>query len=308
MKNYKVACHTHDNFIMPGEIIPLLSKLSENELRVFIYCAYQNEFEISAAAQQTGVSVLEFEKAVLSLAEAGLVQSGEAPAPKAKKTDLIQYYDSETLAFALQTDDFASLKDTVEEMLGKMLNKNDINLLYNIYHFSGLGADYVCTVVAYAVARGKANMRYITRTALSLYDEGVTSFEQLEAYLSEKQKKDELKNRFKVLCGFGARKLSVREEDFINKWFHVFELPFDVVSAAYEKMVDAIGDVRLSYMDKILVDWHAQGVKNEKAAKEAAGSRKGFAAKTIPEDSFDINEFIDAAMKKGTGFDGSPGA
>ncbi len=301
MKNLKINCASYENFIMAGEIIPMLSKINETQLKVFVYCSANREFELSAAAESVGIPAPEFEEAVKFWGETGLISIGEQTVPPAKKVALLQNYDGETLAHAMENEhEFSALKNTVEDMLGKILNKNDINLLYNIYHFSGLGADYVCTVAAYAVARGRANMRYITQTALSLCDEGVDTFEKLEAVLSERQKNDDLRSRFITLCGFGARKLSSKEEGYITKWFADYNLSFDVVKTAYEKMVDAIGEVKLSYLDKILTDWHEQGVKNAEEAKKTIKQRMNAAAsKTLPEDSFDINEFIDAAMKRG---------
>ncbi|MDD4124549.1 MAG: DnaD domain protein [Eubacteriales bacterium] len=299
MKNIKISCTAHDSFIMPGEIIPLLSKINETQLKVFVYCMSTCEFELTSASEGIGVSVADFEDAVKFWIEAGLISGGEQTAAAPKRVGLIQSYDGETLAQAMKDEhDFASLKDTVEEMLGKVLNKNDISLLYNIYHFSGLGADFVCTLVAYAVARGKANMRYITQTALSLYDEGVDTYEKLEATLSAKQKHEDMKSRFITLCGFGARKLSAKEESYITRWFTDFDLPFDVIKTAYEKMIDMIGEVKLPYLDKILTDWHERGVRSGEDAQKTQNQRsKG--AKTLPADSFDINEFIEAAMKRG---------
>jgi DnaD/phage-associated family protein len=299
VKSVKITTTTQNNFIMPGEIVGLLSKVNETQLKVFVYCMAKGEFDLNAAAEFIGVPSNDFEEALKFWAEKGLITDMESNIPASKRISLIQSYDGETLAQAMETEkEFASLKDTVEEMLGKVLNKNDINLLYNIYHFSGLGADFVCTLVAYAVARGKANMRYITQTALSLYDEGVDTYEKLEATLSARQKQEDMRSKLITLCGFGARKLSAKEEGYITKWFTEFDLSFDVVKAAYEKMVDSIGEVRLAYLDKILTDWHGQGIKsNEDVQKIQTGRSKP--VKTLPADSFDINEFIDAALKRG---------
>lgn len=298
MKNIKITSYTQNNFIMPGEILPLLSKISETQLKVFVYCMGKSEFDISVASESIGISAEDFEEALKFWIETGLISEPESVSPASKRINLLQSYDGETLAKAMENEkDFASLKDTVEEMLGKVLNKNDINLLYNIYHFSGLGADFVCTLVAYAVARGKANMRYITQTALSMYDEGVDTYEKLEAVLSARQKQEDMRSRFLALCGFGSRKLSSKEEGYMTKWFSEFDLSFDVVKVAYEKMVDSIGEVRLAYLDKILTDWHGQGIKAPEDIQKLQGRPKG--VKTLPADSFDINEFIDAALKRG---------
>ncbi len=297
MKAVKINSGLEGSFVMPAEILPLLPKTDGTLLRVLVYSFAKVEFELSAAAEEIGVTADEFENALSFWEKSGVFSLGKKDAPPKKPQSIIQSYDGETLSDAIQNEpDFAALKDTIEEMTGRLLNKNDINLLYNLFHFTGLGADYICTVAAYASRSGKTNLRYITNTALSLYDEGVDTFEKLEETLSAIQKKDDLRARFASLCGFGQRRLSPREEGFLTKWFIDFDLSFDLVKQAYEKMVDAIGTVKLAYLDKILTDWHSQGIKTAVAAKGAAKPKR-----LRPDDSFDISEFVDAALKRGVG-------
>ena len=297
MKTFKITPPGSDNFIMPGEIVPYLATATEAQIKAYVYCMSRSEANADDGSKACGISREDFESAIEYWCGCGMLSINEKkPLPK-KQTDLLQSYDGETLAKAIETEPtFASLKVSMEDMLGTVLNKNDINLLYNLYHFSGLDYDYVCTVAAYAVARGKGNMMYITRTALELYDEGADTFEKLEKLFAVRQESETSRSRFISLCGFGSRKLTPKEENYIARWFSEFSLPFDVVKTAYEKMIDTIGEVKLPYLDKILTDWHKMGVKNASDAAEASSVRKNA---SLPEDSFDVSEFVEAALKKG---------
>ena len=296
MKTFKIT-PPGNNFIMPGEIVPYLAASTEAQIKTYIYCMSRSEANADDGAEVCGISKEDFSLAVEYWCERGMMSINEKkPLPK-KQTDLLQSYDGETLAKAMENEPtFSSLKASIEDMLGTILNKNDINLLYNLYHFSGLDSDYVCTVAAYAVSRGKGNMMYITRTALELYDEGADSFDKLEKLFAVRQESETSRSRFISLCGFGARKLTTKEESYIARWFSEYMLPFDVVKTAYEKMIDSIGEVKLPYLDKILTDWHKMGVKNVSDAAEASAVRKNA---SLPEDSFDVSEFVEAALKKG---------
>ena len=297
MKTFKITPPGKDNFIMPGEILGYLASATEAQIKTYVYCMSKSEANPDDGSASCGISKEDFVSALEYWCGCGMLSIDEKkPLPK-KQTDLLQSYDGETLAKAIENDEtFSSLKASMEDMLGTVLNKNDINLLYNLYHFSGLDSDYVCTVAAYAVAKGKGNMMYITRTALELYDEGADNFEKLEKLFASRQESETNRSRFISLCGFGSRKLTSKEENYIARWFSEFGLPFDVVKTAYEKMIDTIGEVKLPYLDRILTDWHKLGVNDASGAAAEAGKKK---ASSLPSDSFDVSEFVEAALKKG---------
>ena len=298
MKNYKITTPSSGDFIMPSEALKYIDKASSEQLKVLIYCAAHAEFELSSAARECGLDTDAFVKALGFWTENGVFAAGEKAAPRRKPNELLQSYDTDVLSDALEKDgEFATIKSSVEDLLGKVLNRNDINLLYNMYHFAGMNADYICTVAAYSAARGKPSMLYITQTALGFYDDGADTYEKLELMLAERQTRESERAQFISLCGFGSRKLTSKENALITKWFSEMELSFGVVRTGYDKMVDTIGGVKLSYLDKILTEWYESGIKDEEAAKEAASNRKNDAL--LPEDSFDADEFIKAAMNKG---------
>lgn len=298
MKNIKIVSRCNDDIIVPSDVTKHLKTATEAQLKVLLYCLAQKQFIDEDAYDFLGITEESFDSAVDYWVKNEIFAKDEKSIVMRKPSDLLQSYDSETLAAAIENEEgFASLRISVEEMIGKILNKNDINLLYNIYHFSGLDAEYVCAITAYAVAHNKANMRYITQTALAMYDEGADTYDKLEERLLTRQKGEDMRAQFIALCGFGARRLTPKEDMYIVKWFTRFDLPFDVVKTAYEKMIDAIGEVKLAYLDKILTDWHNLGIKSAENVKEATKFKKK--ADDEPEDSFDVSEFIEAALKKG---------
>ena len=298
MKNYRITGAGRDYFVVPRKAIKYIPRANEPQLKALLYCMANPEFNLGAAASECGVSEDDFRSALEFWQENKLITVGEKEFSRLKPAELIQTYDSETLSTAMESEpDFSSIKGHIEDLLGKVLNRNDVSLLYNMYHFAGMNADYICTVAAYAAAHGMHSILGITRTAFEFYDNGADTYEKLEIMLSERQVRDTERSRFISLCGMGSRQLSQKENNFITKWFSEFEIPFEVVRVAYDRMVDSIGEVSLPYLDTILTDWHKNGVKDAESAKAMAEKRKTSAS--IPEDSFDAREFIDAAMKKG---------
>jgi DnaD/phage-associated family protein len=139
-------------------------------------------------------------------------------------------------------------------------------------------------------------MSYIVRTALSICDDGITTYEQLERYFAERERAETSSEEFRKLCGFGSRSFSAKERAYVTKWFEEFCLPFSLVREAYDTMINAIHEIRLPYMDKILTEWHEKGYTDpEEASKQRQNGKKPVQGMQ----SFDINELFDAAVKKG---------
>ena len=298
MKKFKITTGGDDYFVVPRKALKQLTAASAEQLKVLLYCAANGEFDRDTACRECGIDGDVFDAALEFWQKNKIIKASEKQTSHVRTDELLQTYDSETLSDAIEKEpDFSSIKNFVEDLLGKVLNRNDVSLLYNMYHFAGMNADYICTVAAYAAGRGKQSILYITRTAFDFYDNGADTFEKLEAMIAERQSHDADRNRLISLCGLGSRQLSQKENAFITRWFSEFEIPFEVVKIAYDKMVDTIGKVNLTYLDAILTDWHANGIRDEKGAKEAASQRK--TELPLPEDSFDAGEFVKAAMKKG---------
>ncbi|MFA7109473.1 MAG: helix-turn-helix domain-containing protein, partial [Sphaerochaetaceae bacterium] len=74
-----------------------------------------------------------------------------------------------------------------------------------------------------------------------------------------------------------------KDKAYISKW-KSYGLSEGIYRAAYDKMLRLIEKVNFIYYDKIISDWYAEGVKGIDIPKEQ---------------SFDVEEFIEAAMKRG---------
>jgi DnaD/phage-associated family protein len=138
-------------------------------------------------------------------------------------------------------------------------------------------------------------MQYIMKTALSLADSGIGTYEQLEEYLKKKEEANTEVSKFKTHCGFGNRALTSKEEKFFVRWFEEMRYSFEVVRLAYEITVDKTHELSFNYMGKILENWFAAGYKTPEDIKNVGG-RKPVSKGTA--DSFNVDDFVAAALKK----------
>ena len=45
-----------------------------------------------------------------------------------------------------------------------------------------------------------------------------------------------------------------------EKWYITYNFSIEIISAAYYKMFDSIGNYQINYWDKILADWYQKGI------------------------------------------------
>lgn len=186
-----------------------------------------------------------------------------------------------------------SLIDACAQTLGRMLNSSESSCLLALRDYLGVDDEYILLTAAYCVRKGKKNVKYIEKTALSLYDSEIESTSALEEHLLRLETRDELESRLRRLIGAGERSFTSKEKERFGRWQEEYGFDFDVIRLAYEKTVDATGKASVAYMDKILTSWHEKGYRTpddvtscESAAKDAKGS-------------FDTDDFFSMAVKRG---------
>ena len=288
--------------LLPREVLSRLKEASGAELKVLVYLFAWKEAEPAELASQLGVTPSEAESALAFWRGAGILETDDS-APKKPvpaSTSLFRNYDSHTIAEHLDGDkNFRACCDLVAEKLKKTLTKNDYSSLLYLCDYVGLPPEVVTGVAAYCESMGKRSMQYLMKTALGLYEnDGVDSYEKLEAYLTKVEKSKTGEALVRRLCGFGERELSPREKEFLDRWFVEWALQQELVRFAYEKTVDAIGRPSLSYMNALLKRWYESGfltpqdveAKDRKADGTPVSSVAGYP---------DADEFFEAALKAG---------
>ncbi len=286
-------------FLLPRTVLPLLAKASASELRVLLYLYAWKQAEIPQLASQLGLTPSEAEAAVAFWRGAGVLEADES-APKKPvpaSVSLFKNYDSHTIADHLeQKEDFRSCCDLVGEKLEKQLTKNDYSSLLYLYDYVGLPAELIGGVAEYCVSRGKKSMQYLMKTALRMYEEdGIDTYEKFEKHMAHLEKLNAGIGRVRRLCGMGERELSTKEQTILNRWFGEWELSYELIKLAFDKTVDSLGKVSLSYMNTMLKRWYEAGFTTpedvaQKDKKIGGESLAGYG---------DSDEFFAAALKAG---------
>ncbi|HAG57644.1 MAG TPA: hypothetical protein DCL14_06400, partial [Ruminococcaceae bacterium] len=184
-----------------------------------------------------------------------------------------------------------SLLHETEALLGKTLTSTDISTIISLYDWAGIPANIILMAVAYCVSIDKRNLRYIEKTALSWQEMGLDSDKAIEKYLDSQtiryKQQQEVQNAF----GIHDRRLTSKEQKWIDQWYGEFHFSIDMIRLAYEKTVDNTGKVSFPYIHKILSAWHQKGLRTLEEALAESLSPPKQAKDEKKEYSFDLEEF-----------------
>jgi DnaD/phage-associated family protein len=89
------------------------------------------------------------------------------------------------------------------------------------------------------------------------------------------------KTYYAVVKAFGinGRHLNTREQGYLNKWVQTYHFSDDLISEACERALSNTGKVSFAYAEKILNDWHLNGIKNLNDVKKKDALKKNIKPK-----------------------------
>ena len=311
---------------MPADAVKHISRASLCDMRTLTYlCAVYGNADIDSIAQAVGFSKEEVIASLSFWRGAGIVMpDGEQistpsvvmkpelkpteetkPQKKLARDVKLPQYTSEQLTGILESRaETALLIDECQNILGKILNIHEINVLIGLMDYLELDIEYILLLVKHCAENGKRTLHYIEKTAFGLYDEGIHTSGKLTAELSRREAAASAEGKIRSIFGIGTRALTTREKKEISSWINDMRYPMPIIEMAYEITVDATSKPTLHYANTVLERWHSEGLDTIEKIKESYRDKKDKSgARNAPDApaSFDTDEFFDAAVKKSLG-------
>ena len=296
-KYLRLNANVGDCFIMAKLPPETLKKMGEAELKVLLSVAQDGVADPTRLSARLELPAETVANAVDMLTNEGIICAAEDKSKKCTKNTMSNY-DNEDLAEAIDNDDgFKVVTAFACDVLEKQLNRNDLNTLYSLYDYYGMSAEMICGIIEFCVSTGKQSMSYIFNIAMSIRDDGITTYEALDGYIKSKRTVNSKTARLRKLCGIGNRELTSKERGYTDRWFGEMKLSFDLVKRAYELTIDRIGELKFPYMSKIIEQWYAKGVRTVDDAEKLDVKHKE--EKAAENSEYDIEKYFTAAAKKG---------
>ena len=142
----------------------------------------------------------------------------------------------------------------------RSLRGNEMQTLVWLYSDYGMDISLILMLVEYAISETKANIGFIESTALIWIESGIDSITAAERYIEEQSQKKTAWSIISRIFGLDHRSPSTKELEFSYRWINEWKFKKDMLKEAYDKCIDAKGNISFSYINKILETWHKKDI------------------------------------------------
>ena len=160
-----------------------------------------------------------------------------------------------------------------QEILGKPLTASETETMFWFYDYLGFSAEVIAMLLEYCVSKDKRNMNYIEKVAISWHENGITTMDLVESYISDEQEKKTYTYELKKLFGIDGRNWSKSEDIYLKTWHDDYDMSIDMIALAYEYCIISTNKLSFPYMNKIIENWYQ---KNIRTIEDAEKDRENF--------------------------------
>lgn len=160
-----------------------------------------------------------------------------------------------------------SVKDMLEDIeksMGRPLSSKEMMMYISWLNDLNFSPEIILLLVQYCTLKGKANIRYIEKTALSWFDAKIKNVDDAQAFI--KKHEDKWVNIRKILNYLGIKdgEIMKPQEELLSKWIESYNFSIDIIYKACDICFQRINKADFKYIDGILTSWHRDNIKTTK--------------------------------------------
>lgn len=257
----------------------------------------QDTFDNKISAAQIPTSA-EIRTSVNETAQAQPSLKLDTPTPaKAPERRARVNYTAAELGKKRQSDpNIANLYEQVQQILGREINYTETATLIDIYEYYGFDVPSIINLISFCCEIGKPKIAYMQAVAKSLFERGITDYQQVDAEIirmTEQNKTDSRICRALGIEGVPTKK----QREYFAKWIE-WGFSVEVIDLAGQRCKESKNRLDLRYTNGILRRWHDEGLMSIAAVEaQEQGFREKQQAKNSQqqngERSYDLNKWIE---------------
>lgn len=225
----------------------------------------------------------------------------ETPLPAASSSlkkissDMLLYYSSGEIAERIRTDEKISyLFKESERMFGHALKGKEMQTVIALTDTLGLPVEVAVMLISYCIKIDKATPAYMLKTAQDWIDNGINTLEladqKIAALERQNSVEEALRKEMELKTKFTAYQLG-----FIRQWSQEWGFDNEMIMLAYEATVNNVNKMSFPYCNKILENWHLEGIKTREALEKKADNKS---AASQGDSSFDMDDVMAQILNK----------
>lgn len=260
----------------------LISAGDGDSALLYIYLLRRGEAPDAELSAALGMDGKRLAAAASRLRGMGLLSAGERRVPPAQ--ELPEYTSEEVVRRSGEDPAFRGVLAEAERLLGHTLSGADTRTLFGIYDYLGLPVDVIMELMHHCADEARLKygpgrvprMRDIEKEAYIWANREIMTFEQAEEYIRSRARlRDEMEGVKRAL-GISGRPLAPSERKYVESWL---ELGFgaEALALAYDRTVTNTGQLKWSYMNKIVLSWHDKGLHSREEIERGDAPRRSAA-------------------------------
>lgn len=189
-----------------------------------------------------------------------------------------------------------SLFTEAQSILGRTIGLDMQTTLLTLFDTYGLKKEVILTLVQHLTEHGRGATANILRIGKIWAEREINTLDEANAFIQNDTKAQHLFAQFRTATGITTPRPTQKQSDFLLSW-ESLGMPMELILKAYEETAERTGKLSFAYMDKILKNWHNEGLHSEQSV-DTAKQQAAQARKTAADN--DTSYDLEKALKKAT--------
>ena len=250
---------------------------------IYIYFLRRGSASSGELCRALGLSRQAVGAAAQKLKDLGLLSGGSFE-PGAD--ELPDYTADEIVRRTKADSGFRDVLAECERVLGHTLSGADTRTLFGIYDFLGLPVDVMMLLMHHCAEECRLKygpgrvptVRQIEKEAYVWANREIMTFEQAEEYIRARARMREAAEEVKRALGISGRDFTPTERKYVESWLSLGFGP-EALELAYDRTVTNTGQLKWSYMNKIVLSWQEKGLHSPEEIEKGDAPRRAAAEK-----------------------------
>lgn len=303
---FAVPAQAVDNYIK-------LASASQLKTMLWIFRHASDTIDPERISMDIGYKPADVSDALVALCEWGILMSDNRavevlPQPQPEKAELAEAKKElpelavvkptyeQVVRRCRESPEIANMFTDIQQILGKTIGYDGECILLMIHDQYGLPVEVIYMLVNYCVSVGKSGFSYISKVGKDWGEKEIDTIEKADEQIKILNTCTGAWKEFASMAGIQNPRPTSSQSAYLYTWTVEMKFNVEMIYMAYEEMLDHSGKISFAYMNKILSNWYAKGIKtpediehDKEEYRKANG--KGTKARTNETTSYDMDEF-----------------
>lgn len=199
----------------------------------------------------------------------------------------------EQIAVRIQEDKTVqSLLAEAQCILGRTIGLDMQTTLLTLFDTYGLNKEVILTLVQYLTEHGRGATANILRVGKTWAQREINTLDAANEYIQNDTQVNRLFTEFRTATGISTPRPTQKQSEYLLSWMQM-GMSMELLLKAYEETAERTGKLSFAYMDKILKNWHSEGITSADDA-DAQKVKKTAVKKSGKEEkrSYDLDDAL----------------